>query len=151
MQAKKGDTVKVHYQGRLTDGTVFDDSKKRNEPLMFTLGKNDIIPGFDKAVEGMRANEEKKIEIPAEEAYGAHRPELVLKVNRNQLPADLTPVVGQQLQVNQDEEHYAVVSVAAIDGDTITLDANHPLAGQTLVFDITLVEICPPGCSCGNH
>jgi len=152
MEAKPGNTVKVHYQGRLKDGTVFDDSNARNEPLSFTLGQGNLIPGFDKAVAGMIPGQEKQIEIPAAQAYGPHHPELVITVDRKEIPADITPVIGQQLQVTQDEEHYAVVTIAAITEDKVTLDGNHPLAGKDLIFDIKLVEICPP-CSCceGEH
>ena len=147
MEAKNGDTVKVHYQGKLADGTVFDDSNTRNEPLVFTLGKSDIIAGFNKAVVGMQPGQEKKVEIPADEAYGPHLPELVVTVDRKEFPPDVKPVVGQQLQVTQDDQRYAVVTVSGIQDDKVTLDGNHPLAGKNLVFDIKLLEIVP-GCSC---
>lgn len=149
MAAKKGDTVKVHYQGRLKDGTLFDDSTARNEPLVFTLGNSRLIPGFENAVIGMLPGQKKKVELTPQEGYGPHQPELVITVNRNEFPPDLTPVIGQQLQVTQDEEHSSVVTVAAISGDTITLDANHPLAGKDLVFDIQLIEVTPPCACCG--
>ncbi|MGE5308269.1 MAG: FKBP-type peptidyl-prolyl cis-trans isomerase [Deltaproteobacteria bacterium] len=150
MEAKSGDTVKVDYQGRLKDGTVFDDSVARGQPLVFTLGQCNLIPGFEKAVEGMKPGEQKKIEIPAPEGYGVHHPELVVTVDRKEFPPDVKPVIGQQLQVSQDEDHYAVVSVTAVTDDKVTLDANHPLAGKDLLFDIKLIEITP-GCSCGGH
>ncbi len=150
MEAKNGDTVKVHYQGKLKDGTIFDDSNVRKEPLIFTLGKSGIISGFEKAVIGMRPGQDKKVEVSPGEGYGPHRPDLVMTVSRKNLPPDLNPQVGQQLSVSQDEKQYAVVTVTDIKDDTVTLDANHPLAGKDLVFDIKLLEICPP-CSCCEH
>jgi FKBP-type peptidyl-prolyl cis-trans isomerase 2 len=151
MGAKKGDTVKVHYQGKLKDGTVFDDSNTRKEPLIFTIGQSDIIAGFDTAVEGMDPGQEKTVNIPADQAYGPHRKEMVVTVNRKELPPDLKPVVGQQLSVSQDEKQYAVVTVTGVSEDSVTLDANHPLAGQDLTFGIKLVEICPPCSCCGEE
>lgn len=147
MEAKTGDTVKVHYQGRLKDGLVFDDSAARNEPLTFTVGQGHLIPGFDRALVGMQPGQAKTIELSPQDGYGDHRDELVLTVNRAELPSEITPVLGLQLQLTQDNEQYTVVTISEINGDRITLDANHPLAGKTLVFDIKLVEISPP-CSC---
>ena len=138
--AKKGDKVKVHYTGKLTDGTVFDDSLTR-EPLEFTIGDSDLIPGFDNALLGMNVNEWKTVTIAACDAYGLHRPEMVGIIDRKELPPDLVPVVGQQLQVSQDDDRIFVVTVTAFTDDTVTLDANHPLAGKDLVFEINLVEI----------
>lgn len=144
--AKNGDTVQVHYTGRLENGTVFDDSSKR-EPLEFTLGKNRIIAGFEEAVIGMTPGDSKTINIACDQAYGTHKPEMVIRVERSQLPPDLKPVIGQQLQVNQDENNVIVVSVTEITDTHVTLDANHPLAGKNLVFDIKLVAI-NPSCGC---
>ena len=144
--AKNGDTVRIHYTGKLEDGTMFDTSAQR-EPLEFTIGKNRIIPGFEQAVIGMIPGESKTVNIPVEMAYGAHKPEMVVTVDRKELPADLKPVLGQQLQVSQDENNVIVVSVTAITDTHVTLDANHPLAGKNLVFDIRLVDILG-GCSC---
>jgi peptidylprolyl isomerase len=146
MEARIGDTVKVHYQGRLKDGTVFDDSNARQELLEFTIGKSSLIPGFENAVLGMRPGEDKLIELTPQEGFGPHHQDLVVTVGRKEFPADFTPVLGQQLKVTQDEKEL-VVSVTAITDDKITLDANHPLAGKDLVFDIKLVEI-KPSCSC---
>lgn len=147
MGAKAGDTVKVHYQGRLKDGTVFDDSVARDEPLVFTIGTGNLIPGFDKAVVGMQPGEEKKVEIPPQEGYGPHLPNLVVSVAKKEFPADLKPVIGQQLQITQDDDKSTVVTVTEITDERVTLDANHPLAGKELHFDIKLIEI-QPHCSC---
>jgi peptidylprolyl isomerase len=144
--AKTGDTVKVHYTGKLTDGTIFDDSLSR-EPLEFTLGKNSLIAGFEEAVIGMNAGDWKTVTIPSEQAYGPHMKEMVVDVDRKQLPPDLVPVIGAQLQVTQNEGQEIVVSITKITETHVTLDANHPLAGKDLVFEIKLVEIVP-GCSC---
>jgi len=144
--AKNADTVKVHYTGKLTDGTIFDDSLNR-EPLEFTIGKNNLIAGFENAVIGMNVGDWKTVNIPAEEAYGPHMKEMVVEVDRKQLPADLKPVIGAQLQVTQDEGQEIVVSITKITETHVTLDANHPLAGKDLVFEIKLIEILPP-CSC---
>jgi len=143
IRAKIGDTVKVHYTGKLTDGTVFDDSLNR-EPLEFTIGRNNLIQGFEDAVIGMSAGQWKTISIKAELAYGPHMKEMVVEVDRQQLPADFKPVIGAQLQVSQDEEgQTAVVSITGITETHVTLDANHPLAGKDLTFDIKLIEILP--------
>jgi FKBP-type peptidyl-prolyl cis-trans isomerase 2 len=144
--AKNGDTVKIHYTGKLENGTMFDTSAER-EPLEFTLGKSKIIPGFEQAIIGMSIGESKTVNIQSEQAYGAHRPDMVVIVDRKELPADLKPVLGQQLQVSQDEDNMLVVAVTNITDTHVTLDANHPLAGKNLVFDIKLVEIVPK-CSC---
>ncbi len=138
-QAKKGDTVKVHYTGTLDDGTVFDSSAER-EPLKFELGSGQLIPGFDSAVDGMRAGESCKVNIKSAEAYGPRRDEMVMDVPRTQLPADMEPEVGMRLQAGNGDEQF-VVTVTGIGEGTVTLDANHPLAGQDLNFEITLVEI----------
>lgn len=139
-QAKSGDTVRVHYTGRLTDGTVFDSSAQR-EPLQFTLGQGEIIPGFEQAVEGMSPGDSKTEEIPMDQAYGPYREDMVLQVNRQQMPAEISPQVGQQLQIRQPTGQLVPVTITEVDDGQVTLDANHPLAGQTLVFDIQLVEI----------
>jgi FKBP-type peptidyl-prolyl cis-trans isomerase 2 len=144
--AKTADTVKVHYTGKLTDGTIFDDSLNR-EPLEFTIGNNNLIAGFENAVIGMNVGDWKTVNIPSEQAYGPHMKEMVVEVDRKQLPPDLKPVIGAQLQVTQDEGQEIVVSITQITETHVTLDANHPLAGKDLVFEIKLVEILPP-CSC---
>ncbi len=139
-QAKTNDTVKVHYTGRLNDGTVFDSSVER-EPLQFTLGEGQVIPGFENAVLGMTAGESKTITIAADQAYGPRRDDLVLAVGRDQFPPDITPEVGQQLQVRQTNGDVALVTVTEVGEAAVKLDANHPLAGHDLTFDIQLVEI----------
>ena len=139
-QAKNGDTVKVHYTGKLNDGTVFDSSANR-APLEFTLGQGNVIPGFDHAVVGMEPGETKTAEIPAAQAYGPYQDEMIIQVTRDQFPEDVEPEVGQQLQVQQANGNSFVVSITDITGDQVTLDGNHPLAGQDLTFDIELVEI----------
>lgn len=138
--AKNGDTVKVHYTGRLEDGTVFDTSIG-SEPLEFTLGQSQLIPGFEQAVIGMQVGESKTVTIPADEAYGPRRDDMVLEVDKDELPDDLEPEVGMYLQMNQGDGGMVVVTITEVSETTITIDANHPLAGQDLTFDIELVEI----------
>lgn len=138
-QAQAGDTVRVHYTGRLTDGTVFDSSQGR-DPLEFTLGEGQVIPGFDEAVSGMAPGDERTITIPADQAYGPRRDDLVFPVPREQFPAELEPEVGQQLQMSQGNQ-VAIVTVREVSPEAVTLDANHPLAGSDLTFDLELVEI----------
>ena len=140
IQAKPGDTVKIHYTGKLEDGTVFDSSMNR-EPLEFTLNGGQVIPGFEQAVVGMMPGESKTQKIPMDQAYGPYRAEMVIEVSRQQLPADLEPEVGQQLQVQQPNGQAVPVFVTEVTDATVTLDANHPLAGEDLTFDIQLVEI----------
>jgi peptidylprolyl isomerase len=138
-QAKAGDTVKVHYTGRLDDGSVFDSSQGR-APLEFTVGGGQVIPGFDEAISGMSPGEEKTVTIPAGQAYGPRRDELMLVVPRDQFPDDIEPQVGQQLQMTQGNQ-VAVVTITGMAEENVTLDANHPLAGQDLTFDLELVGI----------
>ncbi len=138
--AKDGNTVKVHYTGKLDDGTIFDTSVER-EPLEFTIGAGQIIPGFEGAVRGMQVGQVKTITLPAEEAYGPHNEDMVMVVERDKLPENLNPVVGQRLQKQQEDGNTAVVVVTDFSDTTITLDANHPLAGKTLTFEIDLVEM----------
>lgn len=139
-QAKNGDTVMVHYTGKLTDGTVFDSSTER-DPLQFTIGAGEIIPGFEQAVLGMNTGESKTTKIPVEEAYGSHRPEMVVEVERDQMPPEMEPEVGQQMQIQQPSGQIIPVTITNISDSTVTLDANHPLAGEDLIFDIELVDI----------
>ena len=138
-QAQLGDTVKVHYTGTLEDSTVFDSSID-SEPLEFTIGESKLIPGFEEAVVGMSQGESKTVEIPADEAYPYYE-ELVLVVDRDQLPPDLQPEVGQQLQFQQEDGTIVTLTVIDVSELSVTLDANHPLAGKDLTFDIQLVEI----------
>ncbi len=139
-QAKQGDTVKVHYTGKLHDGTVFDSSIER-EPLEFTLGEGNIIPGFEEAVVGMNSGEKKTVRIDSEKAYGPRRPEMEVEVDRQQFPEDLDPQVGQRLQVNQDAGGTMIVAVTDVSDEKVTLDANHPLAGEDLTFEIKVLEV----------
>ncbi|WP_305043779.1 FKBP-type peptidyl-prolyl cis-trans isomerase [Geoalkalibacter sp.] len=136
---KSGDNAKVHYTGTLDDGTVFDSSRER-EPLEFQVGAGQLIAGFDEAVVGMTLGETRTINIPAEKAYGPHREELVIDVDRRQFPQNINPEIGQQLQTEDNHGHPLIVTITAIDGDKVTLDANHPLAGKNLNFEIELVE-----------
>lgn len=139
-QAKLGDTVKVHYTGKLDDGTVFDSSAN-GEPLEFTIGDGNIIPGFEKAVVGMSPGDSKTELIPVEQAYGEHRDDMIVVIDRAQMPPEMEPEIGQQLQIQQQSGQAIPVVITDISDSEITLDANHPLAGEDLTFDIQLVEI----------
>jgi len=139
-QAKSGDTVKIHYSGTLTDGTQFDSSEGR-DPLEFALGAGAVIPGFEKAVEGMAVGESKSVTIDPDDAYGPRHDQLVQQVPNTALPEDVEPAVGMQLQGQSPEGQVMNLTVTAIEDDAITVDANHPLAGEPLTFDIELVEI----------
>lgn len=137
---KDGDTVKVHYTGTLQGGEVFDTSRER-EPLEFTLGQGQLIPGFEKAVIGMSVGDTTTAEIPSAEAYGEKNPEMEVQIQKDQLPEGMEPQVGMQLQLNQPNGQAIPVQVTKIEGEEVTIDANHPLAGKDLKFDIELVEI----------
>lgn len=139
-QAKQGDTVKVHYSGRLDDGSEFDSSRKR-EPLEFTLGEGHVIPGFEEGVMGMNIGDTKTIRIPSDQAYGPRREELELNVLRTEFPPDINPVVGEQLQLSQPDGQVVIVTISKVSDESVTLDANHPLAGKDLTFDLELMEI----------
>ncbi|CAM3353017.1 FKBP-type peptidyl-prolyl cis-trans isomerase [Rhodothermus bifroesti] len=138
--AKAGDHVKVHYTGRLSDGTVFDSSRDR-EPLEFTLGIGEVIPGFEQAVLGMEPGETKTVTIPAEEAYGPRREDMIIEVSRDQVAPGLQLAIGQQLQLRLQDGRVIPVVVADLSEETVTIDANHPLAGEDLTFEIELVAI----------
>ena len=137
--AEKGKTVKVHYKGSLDDGSVFDSSEGR-DPLSFKIGEGQLIPGFEQAVIGMKLGEKKTIKIEAQDAYGDHNKELVKVVERKYMPTHITPEVGQQLQLGQGEE-MAIVTIVDVTDEEIKLDANHPLAGKRLNFEIEVVGI----------
>lgn len=140
-EVKDGDTVKVHYTGTLVDGTVFDSSLE-GEPLEFTLGAGNIIPGFEEAVRGMQVEQSKTFTIPVDKAYGPHREDRIGSIKREQFPEDINPYVGQRLQVRLTEDSPAVpVIVIEVTEMAIIVDANHPLAGKDLTFEIELVEI----------
>lgn len=139
-QAKNGDTVKIHYTGKLDDGNVFDSSMDR-DPLEFKIGENQVIDGFEEAVVGMSPNENKTTTIPSDKAYGEYRDDMVLEVEKSQFPDDIDPKVGQQLELRQENGQRVVVTVTGIGDSGVTLDANHPLAGKDLTFEIQLVEI----------
>lgn len=139
-QAKSGDTVRIHYTGTLDDGTKFDSSAG-NDPLEFALGSGQVIAGFDNAVDGMAVGESKSVTIPPEEAYGERHEQLVQQVPKTALPDEIEPAVGMQLQSRSPEGHVMNLLVTEMDEQTITVDGNHPLAGQALTFAIELVEI----------
>ncbi|PQV46903.1 peptidylprolyl isomerase [Jejuia pallidilutea] len=139
-KVKENDTVKVHYTGKLSNGQVFDSSLER-EPLEITLGKGMLIPGFEKGIIAMEVNEKKTINIPVEEAYGEVNKELFYDVKKEQLPPDMTPEVGMGLASKDENGREIQFRVAEVKEDHIVVDANHPLAGQELIFDLELVEI----------
>lgn len=139
-EAKKGDRVQVHYTGRLDDKSQFDSSTG-GEPLEFTIGEGELIPGFEEAVAGMSPGDSVDTRIEAADAYGERREELMVTVDRAEIPADLELEVGQQLQVQTGDGHELVVTVSALEEAHVTLDGNHPLAGKALNFEIELVEI----------
>ncbi len=138
--AQDGDTVRVHYTGRLPDGEVFDSSEG-GEPLEFTLGQGQLIPGFEEGVRGMEAGQTATLNIPAEEAYGPRREELVVEMPRDELPPDLDLEVGMQVQGGDPGGPPTIFTVVDLTDTTVTLDANHRLAGEDLVFDIEVVEV----------
>lgn len=138
--AKKGDTVKVHYTGTLEDGTVFDSSRER-DPLEFTIGEGQLIPGFEQTVIGMTVSESRDTKILAADAYGAYREDLVLEVGRDRFPPDMQPEVGLQLEVRRPDGLTQMFIIRETSEASVTLDANHPLAGHDLFFDIELMQI----------
>jgi peptidylprolyl isomerase len=139
-QAEKGSTVKVHYTGTLTDETIFDSSRQR-EPIEFEVGAGQMIAGFDAAVQGMKVGDTKKINIPSAEAYGPVNEEAMIKVAKDQLPEGMKPEIGMQLEATQQDGRTQVLVVAEVMEEEVVLDANHPLAGKDLVFDIEMVEV----------
>ena len=139
-QAKSGDTVKIHYTGTLDDGSQFDSSAGR-DPLEFTLGSGQVIPGFDNAVDGMSVGDKKSVNIPPADAYGERHDQLVQEVPHSALPEDLTPEVGMGLQAQGPDGQVMNLTVTEVGEESITVDGNHPLAGKALNFDIELVSI----------
>ena len=139
-EAQSGNQVKVHYHGRLQDGTTFDSSEGRS-PLEFEVGAGQVIKGFDDGVLGMKTGDKKTIHIPVEEAYGEKSEDMIIEFPRDQFPPDMKPEVGMQLNLRgQDGKNFPVV-ISDIKDDAIILDGNHPLAGKDLIFDIEMVEI----------
>ena len=141
--AQAGDTVVVDYTGTLEDGTKFDSSHDRGEPITFVLGTGRMIPGFDAAVIGMNVGEKKTVTLPPEEAYGQPRPDLIVTLDRNQFPADAVLTVGQQVPLQNAAGAQFMATIVDIQPGIVTVDANHELAGKTLIFDIELVSITP--------
>ncbi len=138
--AKEGDTVRIHYTGTLEDGSTFDSSAGR-DPLEFTVGSGQIIPGLDNAIPGMSVGEQKKVAVPCGEAYGDHNPDALQAVPRDAIPDTIPLELGLQLQMSSPEGQAIPVTVVEITEEQVTLDANHMLAGKDLTFDIEMVEI----------
>lgn len=139
-QAKKGDQVAIHYTGKLSDGSVFDSSMD-SEPLSFTLGEGQVIEGFEEAVYGMTEGEQKSVTIPPEKAYGERNEEMLVDVPRSQFPDNIDPEEGQQIQIENEKNEEMLVYVSKVTDNTVTLDANAPLAGEELTFELDLVSI----------
>ncbi len=139
-KAKIGDVVRVHYKGYFDDGTVFDTSRNA-DPFEFTLGNEMVIPGFENAIIGMEVGDVRTVEISPEEGYGERREDLVIEIDKNQVPPEIQPEVGMMLQLQSGQGEAIPVMVSAIGETTITLDGNHPLAGKKLNFEIELMEI----------
>ncbi|MDP9041912.1 MAG: peptidylprolyl isomerase [Bacteroidota bacterium] len=140
MAVQSGNTIKIHYHGRLSDGTTFDTSEGRS-PLEFTVGSGSVIKGFDDGVQGMSVGEKKTIEIPFEQAYGPEDPSMIVEFPIDRLPQELEPEIGMQLNMNNEEGQQFPVVITDITEENIVLNANHPLAGKDLIFDLELVEI----------
>ncbi|MGM0589469.1 MAG: FKBP-type peptidyl-prolyl cis-trans isomerase [Bacteroidota bacterium] len=138
--AEQGSTVKVHYTGTLKNGQQFDSSRER-DPLEFTLGEGKLIPGFEEAVTGMEVGDVESITIPAKEAYGERRDDLVVEVSKEELPQNAEPEVGMQLELKNQDGQAIPVQITEIKDEVVVLDANHPLAGKDLNFEIELLEI----------
>ena len=139
-QAKQGDTVRVHYHGRLTDGTTFDSSEGR-QPLEFEVGSGTVIRGFDRGVNGMSVGEKKTISIPADDAYGQRQEEMMIEFPRSNFPPDIEPEIGMTLNMHSEDGNALPVVITDINPESIILDANHPLAGEDLIFDIELIDV----------
>lgn len=148
-QAKQGDTVRVHYTGRLPGGEVFDSSECTDDgcgcgdgsPLEFTIGAQQVIPGFEAGVIGLAPGEAKTVTIAVEDAYGPHNPEMVIEVPRSEIPDHIDLTLGNHLQMSQENGQTFTVLITEVTDTMVTLDANHPLAGRELTFDLKLVEI----------
>ena len=140
-RAKRGDRVRVHYNGTLEDGSVFSSTYEEDEPFEFTIGEQHLLKSFENAVIGMRVGETKTISVPPEDAYGQHREEFVFNVERSQFPANLELELGKRLQIRSREGKVVLATIKAVTEDSVTLDANDPLAGKTLRFEIELLHI----------
>lgn len=138
--AQSGSKVKIHYKGTLDNGDVFDSSEGR-EPLEFTIGSGQVIVGFDEAVTGMNVGDKKNVKIPVDKAYGPRNDELVIEAPREHIPPDLNPEIGQRLEMGGPNGEQLLVTVVEVTDSHITLDANPPLAGRDLNFDIELVAV----------
>lgn len=137
---KEGDTIVIEYKGKLEDGTVFDSTEGKN-PLEFTVGEGEVIPGLEKGVLGMAQGESRNIVIPTEEGYGPHLKERVCELDKKKVPENFHPEVGQQLQIYRADGLPIMGTVVAMSGTSFTMDYNHPLAGKTLIFETTILEI----------
>ena len=140
-QAKSGDRVIVHYSGSLEDGTIFSSTYEEDEPFEFTIGEESVLPSFQNAVIGMKEGETKTISVPPEDGYGEHKREFVLQMERAQAPPDLELELGKRLQIRLSDGTTRLVTILAITDDSVILDANDPLAGKTLAFEIKLLQI----------
>jgi FKBP-type peptidyl-prolyl cis-trans isomerase 2 len=139
-QARQNDTVRIHFRAKLEDGTLFETSVNDN-PIQFTIGEGDVINGLEKAVEGMKPGESKTVVLDPEAAYGPRSPQRVRRIERDNLPAQITPKVGQPLDIEDEEDGRIQGRITDVSLDSIEVDANHPLAGKNLIYDIRLVEI----------
>lgn len=139
-QAQRGDTVKIHFTGKLPSGEVFDSSFDR-EPAHFTLGEQTVVPGVEEAIVGMEEGETKTVVLPPDKAYGESRSELVVDVERQNFPEGVDPEVGQRLRFLKADGREIVATVKSVSDSTVVVDANHPLSGEAITFDIELVQI----------
>ncbi len=139
-QVKNGDTVRVHYHGKLDDGSTFDSSEGR-DPLEFTVGSGQVIKGFDDALVDMQVGDKKTVQIPVDNAYGHRNDDMMMEYPKAEFPADMNPQVGMELHMSDNTGNVFPVVIAEVKEDVVLLDANHPLAGKDLVFDIELVSI----------
>lgn len=139
-QVKNGDTVRVHYHGKLTNGTTFDTSEGR-EPLEFKVGQGQVIKGFDDALVDMKVGDKKTVHIPVDQAYGQRNDDMMMEYPKSEFPADMKPEEGMELHMSDNSGNVFPVVIAEVKDEVVVLDANHPLAGEDLVFDIELVSI----------
>ncbi len=140
-EAKKGDKVRVNYRGTLDDGSVFSSTYDEKEPFEFTIGEGSVLPKFEEAVTGMKRGDKKTISLPPEHAYGTHKQEFVFVMDKAQAPESLTLEVGKRIHIRTNTGATAIATIAGITEDSVILDANDPLAGKTLTFEIELIEI----------